>query len=229
MDIRYRLEQLKIVHWVTIALAVVNVALLSLGLSAKNTATSVSEVIYPPNLMSIILIDSPEYLQFLASLAHPVDEVMMCYELGPFIEKENIDAIQHQLTKHEFGVQRKTDTEKEVTGYWVYLDPERSRALGRLKVEEIKLKGLKDVVLLTQNNPRYAISLGFFKAKEFAHKRLLRAQSLGLNAKMDIRYKNQDYQWLLVEVAENNDMSQQEWLKILHDYKNIELKTVNCQ
>ncbi|MDH3325120.1 MAG: hypothetical protein OEM38_00215 [Gammaproteobacteria bacterium] len=221
------MNQLKILQWLGAALSVIIVVIMLANLSENDGVALQREIIYPPNLETIILINSAEYRALV--LAKKEKIVNVCYELGPFTEKENIDSIERRLAKREFKIEQKTDTENEVIGYWVYLKPERSRAMGRLKVEEIKLKGLKDVVLLTRNNPRYAISLGFFKTKPFANKRLLKAQSLGLDAKMDERRKNQDYQWLLLKTVDKKDMTQHEWLNILQDYNKIELKTVNCQ
>ena len=222
-----RIKQLTILHWLTLMLAALNGATAFSFFPEKVIADSHRGVVYPPNLAAIILIDSPEYEIYLASQEEKV--ILMCYELGPFTEKEYVSAVKHRLASRKINVYRKTDTEKEKIGYWVYLDPERSRALGRLKVEEVKLLGLTDVVLLTQNNPRYAISLGFFKDKEFASRRLLEAQSLGLDAKLDNRYKYQDYQWLSLQATNKTDLSQHEWSYLLHEYQNIELKTVNCQ
>ena len=222
-----RIKQLNFLHWLMLVLVALNVATGVSSLQEKAVSSSHGETIYPPNLSTIILIDSPEYDAIVAAQKEKV--IMMCYELGPFIEKEYVSAVKHHLASRKIEVLRKTDTEKEKIGYWVFLEPERSRALGRLKVEEVKLLGLKDVVLLTQNNPRYAISLGFFKDKSFANRRLLKAQSLGLPAKMGERYKYEDYQWLLLKTTSKNDLSQHEWSNILHEYENIELKTANCQ
>lgn len=221
------IKRLSFLHWVMLVLVAINAATVTTVVPNNEVADSLYEPIYPPNLASIILINSPEYEAYIAAKAQKV--VMMCYELGPFTEKEYVSAVKHHLVSRKIDVFRKTDTEKEKIGYWVFLDPERSRALGRLKVEEVKLLGLNDVVLLTQNNPRYAISLGFFKDKGFANRRLLKAQSLGLAAKMGERYKYEDYQWLILKTDSKNDLTQHEWSNILQEYENIELKTVNCQ
>lgn len=237
MDIKRKIKQLKTIHWFFIVLIVANITLPYIFSSHDNHANESKVILFPPNIAPVILINSAEYEEHLARLEQNkklVEEAnrklnAICYELGGFLEEDNIQEVEHILQKHQMYTERKTNQEKEIIGYWVYLEPERSRALGRLKVEEIKLKGLTDVVLLTHNNPRYAISLGFFKSKGFANKRLLKAQSLGLDAKMAARYKNQDYQWLVVKTNTENDLSQQQWLNILHDYENIELKTVDCQ
>jgi len=226
MDIKSRIRQLKVVHWLVLALVATSVITALSGLPEKEGKGSYQKIIYPPNLATIILIDSPEYRALIEAKQEKI--VSVCYQLGPFLEEEDVERVKHKVAGYEFDIRRKVDREKRIAGYWVYLDPERSRALGRLKVEEVKLKGLSDVVLLTQNNPRYAISLGFFKDKAFAGRRLLKAQSLGLDAKMDVRYKNQDYQWLLIQTSVKNDLSQKEWLKVLRGYQNIQLKTINC-
>lgn len=230
MSFRYKIQQLSIFHWLILILIAINVAIPFANHSGKNGSFMSHSLVFPPNIVSIILINSAEYIEFLTNLEDsPTIEAEICYELGPFTEKQELDSVKKYLVGREFTAQLKTNTQEEIIGHWVYLKPERSRALSRLKVEEIKLKGLTDVVLLTQNNPRNAISLGFFTDRTFANRRLLKAQSVGLDAKLDVRYKNQDYQWLVLNIVESEDLQQLEWLNILQDYENTELKTVNCE
>jgi len=227
MDIKYRIKQLKIIHWVAIAVLAINIAVPLLIQSESAITAEYPKIIYPPNIVSIVLINSDEYRALVAS--EIVKDIDRCYVLGPFVKKNDLDTATMSLEAKEFGVDIKTNPVKEVTGYWVYLEPERSRALARLKVEEIKLKGLMDVVLLTKNEPQYAISLGFFKEKTFAVRRMLKAQSLSLNAKMEVRFKNQEYQWLKLQIKRKRDFSGDEWLTFLHDYEDVELKIVDCE
>lgn len=222
-----RIYRLNKFHWFVLILVAFNVTSALMFLPEKPVVNLHETKIYPPNLATIILINSAEYEAYVTVQKAKI--VMLCYELGPFTEKEYVSAVRHHLISRKIDATRKTDTEKEKIGYWVYLEPERSRALGRLKVEEIKLLGLTDVVLLTQNNPRYAISLGFFRDKGFANRRLFKTQSLGLPAKMSARYKYEDYQWLVLKATTENDLTQHEWSNILQEYQGVELKTVDCQ
>lgn len=242
---KLKIQQLTMLHWLILGLAIANAITPFVLTSGKKPVVVEKEIEYPADLATIVLFDSQKYVQAALTqdqleeahgkakentVARKEKEVVIptCYELGPFVDKEEARSVQRQLEKYDFHIQYKSGVKKEIIGYWVFLPPERSRALGRLKVEEVKLKGLTDVMLLTNNSPKLAISLGLFKDKMFANKRLLKAQSLGLDAKMEIRYKDQDNQWLLIETTQKQDLPQDEWLNILHGLQNIELKTVNC-
>jgi len=228
MNLRYKVKQLNFFHWIFIILIAANIAF-NFSTGQKNENMHRETVILPPNLMSIILINSAEYLEYLARIERTLNAKDVCSTLGPFKKQEDVDFLQAHLSQKNFDVAVRTSNEREVAGYWIYLTPERSRALGRLKVEEIKLKGLKDVVLLTNDNPINAISLGFFKDTIFANRRLMKAQSLGLEAKMQTRYKNHDYRWISLKVSKRDDLPQREWLNILRDYEGVELKTESCE
>ena len=108
-------------------------------------------------------------------------------------------------------------------GYWVFIPPLRSRALGRLKVEELKLKGFTDVVLLSRNEPINAVSLGVFKDQKNAYQLLNKAQSLGFEAKMDIRKQSLGEMWLAVEVRQQKDLDEAGWAELLVNYPNVQI------
>jgi len=116
----------------------------------------------------------------------------------------------------------------ENLGYWVFIPPLRSKPLARLKVEELKLNGFNDVVLLTRNEPINAVSLGVFADQKNAYKHMLRAQSLGFDAKMDIRNQSLGEMWLSVEVSQGKDLDDEGWGELIKDYPHVQVHAVNC-
>ena len=152
----------------------------------------------------------------------------VCYEVGPLKSDEQQKQVESALAEKGMFVSIKFDQMHAPLGYWVFIPPQRSLALGRLKVEELKLKGFKDVILLVDNEPKYAVSLGLFQEQANANKRLLKAQSFGFNAKMDIRYLDEQQLWLLVETDSNRDLTESQWSELLQTFNQVELKSVNC-
>jgi len=162
-------------------------------------------------------------------IAPVVEERLVCYEIGPIISEEVESFFQKALMPKGMALETNVVKHQEPIGYWVFMPPLRSKALGRLKVEEIKLKGVKDVVLLTKNKPRYAISLGIFKEEKFAKQRLLKIQSIGFDAKMEVRYKSLDEKWMFIEVAEKDNISIEEWDALIANHQAIEFRPQDCK
>lgn len=152
----------------------------------------------------------------------------MCYELGPLKTDDEQIKLQSIVEAKGMFVSVKYNQSHENLGYWVFIPPLRSNALGRLKVEELKLKGFKDVVLLTKNQPINAVSIGVFQDQKNAYKQLLKAQSKGFDAKMDIRYKSLGEMWLSIEVSKHKDLDDAGWGGLLTDYPHVQLHAVNC-
>lgn len=153
----------------------------------------------------------------------------LCYELGPLKTNDERDKLQNLVEIKGMYASIKYNRSHENLGYWVFIPALRSRALGRLKVEELKLKGFKDVVLLSRNEPVNAVSLGVYDDQKNAYKQLLRAQSLGFDAKLDIRYQSLGEMWLSVEVSKHKDLGNAGWTELTKDYPHVQIHSVNCR
>jgi len=156
-------------------------------------------------------------------------EVFVCYELGPADTKPETAYFEETLAGYGISTLLENRPIQKVVGHWVFIPPLRSKALGRLKLEEIKLKGIKDIVLLTKNEPKFAISLGVFNDKKYANRRLLKIQSLGFDAQIGVRHKTIDQYWVLIKTNIKNDLDEMSWSTLIQDYSHIELKSVDCK
>lgn len=152
----------------------------------------------------------------------------VCYEIGPVIDDAQKNKLESIFRGRGINSSLVFHNVKRELGYWVFLPPLRSLALARLKVEEIKLKGIKDVNVLINHEPKLAISLGIFNEQKNANKRLLKVQSLGFEAKMDIRAIEENQLWLSLESSRERDFTEQEWTSLLQEHNPIELKSINC-
>jgi len=152
----------------------------------------------------------------------------VCYEIGPLKLDDEQIKLQNLVEIKGMFASVKYSRSNENLGYWVFIPPLRSRSLARLKVEELKLNGFNDVVLLTRNEPLNAVSLGVFSDQKNAYKHMLRAQSMGFDAKMDIRYHSLGEMWLSVEVNQGKDLDDEGWGKLIKDYPHVQIHPVNC-
>lgn len=96
---------------------------------------------------------------------------------GPAVAKA--DAAVAELALPDEQVQRVI---ADVSGYWVYLPPARSRAEADKNVARLKGKGLTEYALvLDQSQWRHAISLGLFKSEDAARKLLAAIRKKGVD------------------------------------------------
>lgn len=153
----------------------------------------------------------------------------VCYESGPFTSQGSARKMQKAVQKLGVKAKIKKIIKREKLGYWVYLKPERSLALSRLKAEEVKTKGIKDVAVVIKSKPKYAISLGVFKNKKTAEARKIKAESLGFKPLLTTRYNSEAHRWVQMEMSVDKEPSEQQWKKLLKGKKGIEIKPMECK
>ncbi len=151
-----------------------------------------------------------------------------CYKVGPLASNEERIKWQNLLEMKGMFASVAYNQLKENFGYWVFMPPLRSRALGRLKVEELKLKGFQSAVLLDRIDPINAVSLGVYDTQKDAHKLLLKAQSLGFSVKMDVRSQGVDSVWLMVEIARQKSLESMDWVGFLRSAPHLSSHSLDC-
>lgn len=151
-----------------------------------------------------------------------------CYKVGPLASNEERIKWQNLFEMKGMFASVAYSYLKEDLGYWVFIPSLRSRALGRLKVEELKLKGFQNAVLLDRNEPINAVSLGVYEVQKDAHKLLLKAQSLGFAVKMDVRSQGIDSAWLMVEVGRQKNLESMDWVSFLRSAPHLSSHSLDC-
>lgn len=114
-----------------------------------------------------------------------------CYSIGPFIAESELEAVSRRLEELEIQASRRSETRQVQIGYWIYLPAmPREEALSyKAKLEKHRDKEYfigKDNVL----------SLGAFKEKSRAHRRLRQLRKIGIEALLEPRYRTRDVLWL---------------------------------
>ncbi|MDH5547313.1 MAG: hypothetical protein OEZ43_17145 [Gammaproteobacteria bacterium] len=157
-----------------------------------------------------------------------VDEVV-CYSAGPFKTKNDANQFAFQVGKREIESRIGTKMKREKIGYWVYLEPERSLALARLKAEEIKLKGLKDVAVVVKSKPKWALSLGVFHYKKTAEERVAKVKGLGYQPKMSVRYNVERQYRVDMRMQKSNEPAENEWKNLIEGKKDLLINSIECK
>lgn len=153
---------------------------------------------------------------------------LVCYEMGPFLKKDELEDASAMIGERAYVKTVDDRTTKEALGYWVYLPPARSRALSRLKVEELKVKGIKDVVLMKKSEPVNSVSLGLYTKKHVAERRVRQIEKIGYQPKMEMRYKINADLWLRASIHKEKDFTEAQWQNLIKQFNNITVISASC-
>jgi cell division septation protein DedD len=116
---------------------------------------------------------------------------LSCYSVGPFMTQAELNVAAARIEKLELESTQHREEAQEKIGYWIYLPAmPRDKALGyKAKLDKHKDKEYfigKDNVL----------SLGAFRQKSRADRRLKDLRKIGIKAVLEPRYKTHDVFWL---------------------------------
>ncbi|MEN8107725.1 MAG: hypothetical protein ABFS22_06930 [Pseudomonadota bacterium] len=119
---------------------------------------------------------------------------LSCYALGPFMAESEVQATESRLDELELESTRRTTEMKEKIGYWIYLPPmERKQALAiKAKLDDNRDK---EYYIGKEN----LISLGAFKGKLQADRRMKQLHKIGIEPVLQPRYATRNVFWLDID------------------------------
>lgn len=105
-----------------------------------------------------------------------------CLEWGSFGDLE-LRRVRDALSSLELGNRVVARKEEVTTNWWVYMPPQRSRAMMQTKANELVELGITDFTLLPEKGRwQYAISLGAFREERGAREYLSQLRSEGVRS-----------------------------------------------
>lgn len=117
--------------------------------------------------------------------------MMGCQTIGPFLTQDTLAAAKKALRALSLDVEERNSQIREQIDYWVYLPAmEREAALQATRV--LDQNKVKDYFIGKQN----LISLGTFADKDRAEKHRETLRGLGLEPRVEPRFKARDVSWL---------------------------------
>ena len=119
-----------------------------------------------------------------------------CWSLGPFTDAKEADAAIVALSERNLSpVQREAQQDVWV-GYWVHLPAypnyEDAEAMGL----SLRAKGVRDIYVEPHGELANTVSLGVFKERERAYRRIEELNGRGVEAKLGNRYRLGTVYWL---------------------------------
>ena len=120
---------------------------------------------------------------------------LVCQTLGPFMALDAMQTAADKLDSMELAPQQREATRRRPIGYWVYL-PEMEDKEARRLTQILDDHSDKEYYLGRDN----VLSLGAFKEMSRAKTRLARVRKLGIEPRLETRYRTETEYWLDIEV-----------------------------
>jgi len=130
-----------------------------------------------------------------------------CYTLGPFNEEAELLDVKNQLSEQVGDLQVRRREEREPHRYWVFIPPQKNRAQAIAMGQALAKKNVKDYYVVLRGDDINALSLGHFKEKPHADRRLRQLQNLGFDVQTEVIYRQYSLFWLDYSVSEGQQAS----------------------
>jgi hypothetical protein len=122
--------------------------------------------------------------------------VMLCYTLGPFRDEEKVEQTKSAIAEHVDDLTIRKREQSEQHRFWVYVAPQKNREMAVNLSKQLAKKKIKDYYIIRSGEKNNGISLGHFKEKKHADRRVKKLSKLGFDVRMEVIYQNFLVYWL---------------------------------
>jgi len=127
-----------------------------------------------------------------------------CVRIGP-LTPAAADPARQWLAGIGIDATMHREERRVVNSYWIHLGPFESREEAETRLQALVAKGVRDVLIMQDAQGEPAISLGLYNRIENANIRLQELTKQGVEAKQEIRYRNEILAWLDMRLTEPAD------------------------
>ncbi len=120
----------------------------------------------------------------------------VCFRLGPFAGAEAAGEAGQRLTELKLAYESREEKQMTVTGYRVYLPSYKTLAQAEAVRRELRRKGFRDHVVMTDAGFKNAVSLGLFTVEENARRHLRNLAAKGFKAQLQFQHQVKSLYWL---------------------------------
>lgn len=152
----------------------------------------------------------------------------VCYTFGPFKDLGQARAVSARLDDLGAEVQRRSKVEQEQYGYRVYLPPYATREEAVNEARKLAELGIRDYFIINDDqDKKNGISLGLFRKKSGAIRRMAQVRRFDFKPQMEIRYRDTTIYWLDYSHSAALD-SEPLWLELREDTPDIQRLDREC-
>ena len=129
-----------------------------------------------------------------------------CFTLGPFRDLDKLRGLTREIKSYVVAADFRGREEKEQTLYWVYIQPEKSRAKAIETGRRLKAKKIKDFYVIRDGEKINGLSLGRFRNKKGAYGLAKKVKNLGFDVLVEPVFKTYTIYWLDYQLASGVDI-----------------------
>lgn len=126
----------------------------------------------------------------------PQEKQIICFTLGPFGDEAQVKSIQQELSSHVNTSEIRKRVEKELYRYWIYFPETSSRAEAIEISKSLARNKIKDYYIVHGGEHNNRVSLGHFREKMHADRRVRQLQKLGYEPQVQPIYRDYEVYWL---------------------------------
>jgi hypothetical protein len=121
---------------------------------------------------------------------------VQCYTLGPFKDEIKLQQASAQLAGQVLNINVRKREESQRHRYWVYLPVMPSRASAIDKSKKLAQARISDYYIVRSGAKKNAISMGHYKEKQHADRRVSRLKKQGFAIEMEVIFRQINIFWL---------------------------------
>lgn len=151
--------------------------------------------IEPEPVVAELLLEPPEPAA--EAVVEESELALECHTLGPFTDAAKSKRALGLLVTLGATASQRASQEQVPYGYRVFIPPLSSREQAYKVADSLREAGVKDYFVITNPNDKLnGVSLGLFKQRTGAIKRVARLRNMNYQASIEVRYKDKDIYWL---------------------------------
>ncbi len=133
------------------------------------------------------------------------EEAIRCHRLGPIGADRQVTRLQNWLEERGMTVKLHTDEHRELTRYWIYFPPRKTRADAVALVTTLRGKGLRDLLVVPRGDMANAVSLGVYSHRTSVDRRVKQLKRRGYKPEVTPRYRTVKASWMDISFAAGFD------------------------
>lgn len=150
---------------------------------------------------------------------------LTCFTLGPFETEADARSVARRLEEEIRSREiRRSQAEAEI-GHWVYLPAMDTRERALQVARELADAGLRDYYVVTSGDEENTISLGLYRERYNAERRVASLRELGFEPEMRPRTESVPRYWLDLATPRNGE---RDWSRALQGHPNASAAQADC-
>jgi hypothetical protein len=150
-----------------------------------------------------------------------------CYTIGPFPDLDRARVVSERIHRLGAKVTRRNKTEQEQYGYRVFLPPYKTREEALAATQKLARNGIQDYFVISDDEHKNGISLGLFRKKSGAERRMAQVGRFDFKPQMEIRNRESTIYWLDYEQT-GELVTDSIWREITEETPNLQQLPRDC-